>query len=56
VAAGFPQATLPAAIALTVGIGIQNCPEGFAVSVPLRREGMTRLGFLVMMILDVALS
>jgi ZIP family zinc transporter len=43
VAAGFPSATLPAAIALAIGIGIQNFPEGFAVSVPLRREGMTRL-------------
>jgi zinc transporter, ZIP family len=43
VAAGFPAATLPAAIALAIGIGIQNFPEGFAVSVPLRREGMSRL-------------
>jgi ZIP family zinc transporter len=43
VAAGFPSATLPAAIALAIGIGIQNFPEGFAVSVPLRREGLSRL-------------
>ncbi|MFC1485831.1 ZIP family metal transporter [Candidatus Latescibacterota bacterium] len=43
VAAGFPSASLPAAIALTIGIGIQNFPEGFAVSVPLRREGLSRL-------------
>jgi ZIP family zinc transporter len=43
VAAGFPSATLPGAIALAAGIGIQNFPEGFAVSVPLRREGMSRL-------------
>ncbi len=42
VAAGFSSATLPAAIALAIGIGIQNFPEGFAVSMPLRREGMTR--------------
>jgi len=42
VAAGFPAATLPAAIALAIGIGIQNFPEGLAVSVPLRREGMSR--------------
>ena len=27
---------------LAVGIGIQNFPEGAAVSVPLRREGFTR--------------
>jgi ZIP family zinc transporter len=43
VAAGFPAATLPAAVALSIGIGIQNFPEGFAVSVPLRREGLSRL-------------
>lgn len=42
-AAGLPSATLAAAIALTIGIGIQNCPEGLAVSMPLRREGMSRL-------------
>ena len=43
VAAGLPSATLAAAIALAIGIGIQNFPEGLAVSVPLRREGMSRL-------------
>jgi ZIP family zinc transporter len=42
VAAGLPSATLAAAIALAIGIGIQNFPEGLAVSVPLRREGMSR--------------
>jgi ZIP family zinc transporter len=30
-------------VALAVGIGIQNFPEGAAVSVPLRREGLSRL-------------
>lgn len=30
------------AIALAIGIGIQNFPEGIAVSMPLRREGMSR--------------
>jgi len=30
------------AIALTIGIGIQNFPEGAAVSVPLRREGLSK--------------
>jgi ZIP family zinc transporter len=34
--------TMSAAIALTIGIGIQNFPEGAAVSVPLRREGLSR--------------
>ena len=42
VAAGFDGASLTAAIALAVGIGIQNFPEGTAVSMPLRREGMSR--------------
>ncbi len=35
-------ATLGGAIALALGIGIQNFPEGFSVSVPLRREGLSR--------------
>ena len=43
VAAGIPSATLAAAIALAIGIGIQNFPEGTAVSMPLRREGMSPL-------------
>ena len=43
VAAGIPSATLVGAIALAIGIGIQNFPEGAAVSVPLRREGMSRI-------------
>ena len=42
-AAGLPAASLAAAIALAVGIGIQNFPEGLAISLPLRREGMSRL-------------
>ncbi|MGC9530101.1 MAG: ZIP family metal transporter [Candidatus Bipolaricaulaceae bacterium] len=42
-AAGLPEATLAGAVALAVGIGIQNFPEGTAVSVPLRREGLSRL-------------
>ncbi len=43
VAAGFSGATLGAAVALAIGIGLQNFPEGLAVSLPLRREGMSRL-------------
>ena len=42
VAAGIPEASLGAAIALAVGIGLQNFPEGTAVSMPLRREGLSR--------------
>jgi len=41
--ADLPSATLAGAVALALGIGIQNFPEGTAVSVPLRREGMSRL-------------
>ena len=41
-AAGIPGASLPGAIALAIGIGIQNFPEGLAISAPLRREGFSR--------------
>jgi ZIP family zinc transporter len=41
--ADIPSASLTGAIALAIGIGIQNFPEGTAVSVPLRREGVSRL-------------
>lgn len=41
-AAGLPDATLPAAITLAFGIGIQNFPEGIAVAMPLRRNGVSR--------------
>ncbi len=40
--AGLPSAGLAGAVTLAVGIGIQNFPEGAAVSLPLRREGMSR--------------
>jgi len=43
VAAGIPSAALAGAVALAIGIGLQNFPEGAAVSIPLRREGMSRL-------------
>jgi len=43
VAAGLPSATLAGAVALALGIGLQNFPEGMAVSVPLRREGLSRV-------------
>lgn len=35
-------ATVAAAITLAIGIGIQNFPEGTAVSMPLRRDGLSR--------------
>ena len=34
---------LLAAVAVALGIGIQNFPEGAAVSIPLRREGVSRM-------------
>ncbi len=41
VASGMSEASLAAAVALAIGIGIQNFPEGTAVSMPLRREGVS---------------
>lgn len=41
--ADLPSATLVGAITLAIGIGIQNFPEGFAVAMPLRRVGVSRL-------------
>jgi ZIP family zinc transporter len=42
--AGNPDAgALMGAITLALGIGLQNFPEGAAVSIPLRREGFSRL-------------
>jgi len=38
---GSDAVTLTGAIALALGIGIQNFPEGFAVAAPLKREGMS---------------
>ena len=43
VGAGLPSASLAGAITLALGMGIQNFPEGAAVSIPLRREGVSRL-------------
>ncbi|MFT3753840.1 MAG: ZIP family metal transporter [Paludibacter sp.] len=34
---------LAGAVALAIGIGLQNFPEGAAVSIPLRREGFSRI-------------
>jgi zinc transporter, ZIP family len=42
VAAGFDGATIGGAVALAIGIGIQNFPEGFAVSMPIRRQGVSK--------------
>ena len=39
---GLDGATIISAWMLALGIGIQNFPEGTAVSVPLRREGFSR--------------
>ena len=42
VAAGIPEASLSGAVALALGIGIQNFTEGIAVSMPMRRQGASR--------------
>lgn len=42
IAYGLEGATLLSACLLALGIGIQNFPEGTAVSFPLRREGFSR--------------
>lgn len=40
-AAQDPSMTLWSALALALGIGVQNIPEGAAISFPLRREGLS---------------
>ena len=42
VAAGLPEASIAGAVVLAIGIGIQNFPEGVAVSMPMRRQGLSR--------------
>lgn len=37
-----PRAAILAALSVAIGIGIQNFPEGAAVSIPLRQEGLSR--------------
>ena len=41
-AAGLPEASIAGAVVLAMGIGIQNFPEGVAVSMPMRRHGLSR--------------
>ncbi len=40
-AAGEPAATVAGAVALALAMGLQNLPEGLAVALPLRREGLS---------------
>ena len=42
ISSGVSGMTLIGAIMLAIGIGIQNFPEGAAVSLPLRKEGFSR--------------
>lgn len=42
-AQGVPSASIAGALALALGIGIQNMPEGMAISMPLRGAGMSKL-------------
>ena len=39
---GLEGANITSALLLALGIGIQNFPEGSAISLPLRREGLSR--------------
>ena len=39
---GYSLEALMGAVTIAIGIGLQNFPEGAAVSLPLRREGMSR--------------
>ncbi len=39
---GYNTESLMGAITIAIGIGLQNFPEGAAVSVPMRREGFSR--------------
>ncbi|MBH0229140.1 ZIP family metal transporter [Halobacillus yeomjeoni] len=41
-ASNVTESTLAGAVALAIGIGIQNFPEGTAVSMPLHRDGMSK--------------
>ena len=43
VSIGLQGTSVLSAIMLTMGIGLQNFPEGACVSIPLRRDGMSRL-------------
>jgi ZIP family zinc transporter len=43
VGVAFGSGNTGAALALAIGIGLQNIPEGLAIALPLRREGMSRL-------------
>jgi zinc transporter, ZIP family len=42
-AVGGDATSIAGAVALAIGIGIQNFPEGAAVSIPLHREGVSKL-------------
>ena len=39
---GLDGSNIASALTLSLGIGIQNLPEGSAISLPLRREGLSR--------------
>lgn len=41
-AAGIDGASMGSAVALAVGIGLQNLPEGMAVAFPMRKDGASR--------------
>jgi len=53
---GQTEITIAAALALSIGIAIQNFPEGTVVSMPLRAEGMSKVKAFLMGILSGAVE
>ena len=53
---GMTEAMLLSAMVFALGIGLQNFPEGSAVSLPLRREGYSRSNLVELLNLLVGLS
>ncbi len=53
---GQTEITIAAALALSIGIAIQNFPEGTVVSMPLRAEGMSKAKAFLMGILSGAVE
>lgn len=52
VLSGVPAASLATAMALSIGIAVQNVPEGAIVSIPIRAKGASRLKAFVVGVLS----
>ena len=53
---GTPDITYAAAIALAIGIAVQNFPEGAIISMPLRAEGMSKPKAFILGVLSGAIE